>query len=425
MSRVSPRHGDGLTWGLIPGVFALAAVAGVVAALPDRRVLCGLALAGGVPLFVGAGRPRLIVWVMGAGLLVSPTIWPLLASLGPVDIYVGDALVVVAGAAALARGKGGTRQRIAAVITLITIFGLARSDPAGDISFLRVMEPVIGGLALGLFLPPKYELWNDVRWMLLISIATIPLFGSTAGRWSGLSGGPNYVAVAAAVAVILGMTQRTAIMRVILVGAGLTGLAGARGIAAAIALVCGVAVLSVVRHKVMFFGRPRRISVFWVLMLGCGALFLMPLLRADTSLTLRVHSDQAALFWSAFQKVDPFVGAGWSAVDQATFTYTAMKDLHDVYLDLLAYLGVIGFALFAVLLTLLIRGADPVTRAIVVAVAVWSNTVGAFPGIGWGLLGLATAATISRRRGAEVAAPAGARAAPVAGTPAAGTPAAG
>lgn len=398
MSRTSQRDfarrmriaGSSLT-------LASATLLGALVAALDARVLGAIALLLIIPLFIVTGPTRLVVWVMGAGSLVAPTIWPLLASVGKTDIYVGDVLLVLSTTTALAHQKARRRHKIALIATFFMVFGLLRSGPAGAISFIRIMEPIIGGIALGSFLPAKYDLWRDVRWMCLIIIATGPLFGPLSQRWTGLSGGSNETALIAAVTVILGVTQRHPAMRFVLVGAGLTGLAGARGIAATIALFAGLATFSVVaRHRRASLQRIRRISPILACSIGLPALFVLPLLRPDLMVTLKVHAAQAELFGDAFRKVNPLIGAGWSDADQATFSYTVLKDLHDVYLDVIVYLGIPGILLFAALVLVALRSADPLTRAILITVLTWLNTVGAFPGAGWGVLGLTIAVAVSR-----------------------------
>lgn len=377
-------------------LLGMAILFGVMVATLGGKTLFVVVLSVATILFIIAGRTRLVVWVMGAGFLVAPTTWPLLASLGPIDVYVGDLLLAVATVAALIRTKTSAQSKIVFVLVLFIVFGVARSEPTGIISFLRVVEPIIAGVALGLFLPPKYDLWRDVRWMCLTIIATTPLFGSMTSRWSGLSGDANSIALIASVTVILGITQRDVVTRTLLVAVGLTGLIGARGITATIALVAGIATLSILGQKVMFLGKLRRISASLVLAFSCTAALLIPLLRVDGALTLKVHIDQASLFWNAFANVNPFVGGGWDSTDPAVFTYTILKDLHNVYLDMIIYLGVLGVTLFGMLLVLMMRGSDPVTRAVLITAVVWLNTMGAFPGVGWGIIGLTIAMAISR-----------------------------
>ena len=94
------------------------------------------------------------------------------------------------------------------------------------------------------------------------------------------------------------------------------------------------------------------------------------------------------------------VGGGWSQVDPTalmdTYRYTHLEGLHNVYLDIAVYLGIIGSGMFLMLLWHTWRPRDLVTRAVLVATVVWFNTTGAFPCAGWGVLGLAVAASTCR-----------------------------
>ncbi|MFD8531167.1 hypothetical protein ACFV0L_27480 [Streptosporangium canum] len=387
-----------------------AALLSAMVAREQTEVLGWAALLVGVPLFVFAAPARLIVWVMALCVLSVTAVWPTLTSVGGVDVNAGDALLLLTAVAALVRAKDGTRHVLIAVIALFVVFGVARSELSGAVAFLRVVEPLIAGVAVGLYLRPGTDLWRDARWICVLMIATVPLVSDFDGRWAGFPGGPNEIGLVSAVVTVLGAAERNRAVKLLLIGAGLTGLVGSRGIAATVALIAGLVMLTrVSRSGWLARMRLRRVHPLVIVLFGILAVTFVPVIRPDLSTTVDIHAAQAGVFGQLFAKTDPLVGSGWATVDRSAFASTPYEGLHDVYLDIAAYLGVVGIALFALLLWLAMRAADPLTRAVLAGVAVWFNTTGAFPGPGWGILGLVIAAALchARLHAAEPAGPAG------------------
>ncbi|MET8383673.1 hypothetical protein ABZV14_11810 [Streptosporangium canum] len=397
-----------------------AAVLGAMVARDQMEVLAWAVLFVGVPLFVFAAPARLIVWVMAFCVLTVTAVWPRLTSVGGADVNAGDAVLLLTAAAALIRAKAGMRYVLIPVIpvlAVLVVFGVARSEFSGAVAFLRVVEPLIAGVAVGLYLRPGADLWRDARWICVLMIATVPLVSDFDGRWAGFPGGPNEIGLVSAVVVILGAVERNRPVKLLLIGAGLTGLVGSKGIAATVALIAGLVMLTrVSRSGWLARTRMRRVNPLVIVLAGILAVTFVPVVRPDLATTMDIHAAQAGVFGQLFAKTDPLVGSGWGTVDRGAFAFTPYEGLHDVYLDITAYLGVVGIALFVLLLWFTMRAADPLTRAILVSVAVWFNTTGAFPGPGWGILGLVVAAALCHAR-LRAAGPAGPTGVPVPALP--------
>jgi hypothetical protein len=387
----------------IAGVMASVSLAALAAASPGHAL--GILLLTGAALFVITARPGLIVLVMTMAAVIHPSAWPPLGALWGGTFHFGDATFVVVCFAALLRCRSVPRAPVLKVLAAFLLFGLLRSVTAhgfeNALSFLRVMEPVIAGAVVSLSLPRDFDLWRWARWGLLGALATVPLFGSTMDRWYGLPGGSNEVALVAAVLVVIGAAESNKAARALFVASGLVGLLGARGIGAAAGALAGLAVLALGRSKqVQSVGTKRGINLLVFACAAAAAFLLIPVIRPDMHLTLQIHTLQAESFWGAFEATNPLVGSGWSQVDPTalmdTYRYTHLEGLHNVYLDIAVYLGLIGSGMFLMLLWHTWCPRDLVTRAVLVATVVWFNTTGAFPCAGWGVLGMAVAASACR-----------------------------
>lgn len=376
------------------------AIAGVVASVPLTALAAAnpghalvILLLTGAALFVIIAGPGLIVLATTIVAVIHPTAWPELGKLWGGTFHYGDAAFVVVCFAALLRCTSAPRAPVLKVLTAFLLVGVARSATAhgleNTLSFLRVMEPVIAGAVVSLSLPREFDLWRWARWGLLGALAAVPLFGNTIDRWYGLPGGSNEVGLVAAVLVIIGAAESNKIAKTLFVASGLVGLFGARGIGASVGALAGLAVLSLGRSKrVQNVGARRGINLLVFACAAASAFLLIPVIRPDMHLTLQIHKLQADSFWGAFEATNPIVGGGWSQVDPTalmdTYRYTHLEGLHNVYLDIAVYLGIIGSGMFLMLLWHTWRPRDLVTRAVLVTTVVWFNTTGAFPCAGWG-----------------------------------------
>lgn len=390
----------------IAGVMASVPLAALAATSPGHAL--GILLFAGTALFVITAGPGPIVLVMTAAAVIHPTAWPPLGALWGGTFHYGDATLLVVCATALLRCTSAPRAPVLKVLTAFLLFGVVRSATAygldNTLSFLRVMEPVIAGAVVSLSLPRDFDLWRWARWGLLGALATVPLFGNTMDRWYGLPGGSNEVALVAAVLLVIGAAEPNKFARTLFVASGLVGLFGARGIGAAAGALAGLAVLALGRSKrVQGVGAKHGINLLVFACAVTSAVMLIPVIRPDMHLTLQIHTLQAESFWGAFEATNPMVGSGWSQVDPTaltdTYRYTHLEGLHNVYLDIAVYLGIIGSGMFLMLLWHTWRPRDLVTRAVLVATVVWFNTTGAFPCAGWGVLGMAVAASACRTPG--------------------------
>ncbi|WP_067021503.1 GNAT family N-acetyltransferase [Streptomyces dysideae] len=359
----------------------------------------------GAVFVIVAAPPRIVLILAAVVALVSPTAWPSMGDLGGATVRLGDLLVLLIGITCLVRPRPDRHMPVLRAMGALLIFGVLRSSLAGGIptvsSFLRVMEFVVAGAALGLFLPRGFDVWRRARWVLLGVLVTVPLSGYTSTRWSGLPGGPNEVALLAAVLVVLGFAEGSKPVKCLLVFSGLLFLFGSRGIAASAGGLVGLAVLSMHRRgHFRWRSQQGRINPLVVIGVAVGTVFVLPVIRPDMGVTLKVHSLQATSFGPAFAATNPLVGGGWSLVNREAlvdaYRQTNIMGLHNVYLCMAVFLGAIGLAMFLMLLWCAWRHGDRVTRAVLVTVAVWFNTIGAFPGAGWGILGLVVAACASQ-----------------------------
>lgn len=357
-----------------------------------------------VVLFMVVAPPWLIVLMTAAVVAISPTAWPRLGELGGADVYLGDVLLVLFSLTALLRARRHPGMPVLGAVGAFVLYGLVRgilgSDAESTVTFLRVMEPVMAGAAVGVFLPRGLGLWHTARWALLGVLATVPFSGDTRIRWSGLPGGPNEVALVAAVLVVLGVAATSKPVRSLFVLGGLWGLVGSRGITALAAALAGVAVLSLGWSRWVRRGEKGPVHPLTIACAAIAACLLVPRIRPDLDVTIYVHTAQAQSFWSSLASTNPLIGGGWSVQDSealaGAYRLTDLRGLHNVYLDTPVFLGVVGLGLFLLVLWRAWRSGDLITRAVLVTVAVWFNTTGAFPGVGWGILGLVVAACASQ-----------------------------
>ncbi|WP_128381975.1 hypothetical protein [Streptomyces cavernae] len=374
-------------------------------AVPEPDLALGILLIAAAALFVVTARPGLIVLVTTAVTVIHPSVWPQLGTFSEYVVHFGDVCLLVVCATVLLRYARLHRTPVLLLLALLVLFGVTRNalsnGSESTASFFRVMEPVIVWAVVGRSLPRDFGLWRWARWSLLGVLATVPLFGDTAYRWSGLPGGPNEVALIAAVLVVLGAAESSPAARTLFLVSGVIGLFGARGIGASAGALAGLAVLAIGRREQLRAMRTTRgIRLLVLVGAAVSAFLFIPRIRPDLHITLWVHTSQAESFWGAFGAANPLVGSGWSQMDSDalmdTYRITHIAGLHNVYLDIAVYLGMVGSVLFLMLLWHIWRPGDLVTRAVLCATAVWFNTTGAYPCAGWGMLGLAVAAASCR-----------------------------
>ncbi|MGW5851219.1 hypothetical protein ACWFQ8_25285 [Streptomyces sp. NPDC055254] len=407
---------------IVPVLFALLVWAG------RTELALSILLPSAAVLFMAIAPPWLILLMTAVVVVISPTAWPHLGVVGGADVYLGDALLVLFSLAGLLRIRDRSSRPVLGAVGAFVLYGLVRDVLGGHaestMTFLRIIEPVMVCAAVGLLLPRGFDLWRTARWALLGVLATVPLFGDTRIRWSGLPGGPNDVALVAAVLVVLGVATTNKPLRALFVLSGLWGLVGTRGITASLAALAGVAVLSLGRRQQARSGERGLLHPLTLACAATVACLAIPKIRPDLDVTLYVHTTQAQSFWSAMASTNPLIGGGWSSVDSealvSAYRHTYLLGLHNVYLDMAVFLGGVGVGLFLLVLWRAWLTSDRLTRAVLVVVAVWFNTTGAFPGVGWGILGLVVAACAGR---ASPSAPSGGVAPPQAVTdPAAPVP---
>ncbi|MGW5667236.1 hypothetical protein [Micromonospora sp. NPDC003776] len=390
------------SWAVL--VLGTGLAAGAIGGSGRTELVAAAALAIVAFLFVLTAPVGLIILTWCIGALVSPSNLPRLATISGVELYLGDLLLVVSAIAALrhlARKRRSAPIYGAPVVLTASIvaLGLVTSDVSGRLSLLRVFLPVIAGLVIGLALPGGDDLWRVARWVFPALIITVPLVGGmSTPRWSGLAGGSNETALIAAITLVLGVAQRSRAAKVLLLSIGLAGLIGAKGITALLAALVGIAVLRRAHASRWASHLARFARSVPVAVLAAAALLLIPVVRPDVLTTVREHVRQAAGFSQAYgNQGNLLVGTSWSKEDDRAFADTAVKGLHNTYLDITLFLGLFGILLFLLLLYAVIWRADALTRAVACVVAVWFNTIGAFPGPGWGVLGLVIGATLAER----------------------------
>ena len=359
-----------------------------------HSTVSGLLVLGVAAWVIFAAPLRVVVWVAGAGALVAPTTWPVIASAAGVDLYVGDGLLLVAGVAALVRRKRGLWLGMLGLVAAIFALVLVRSDLVGVIAFGRIIAPVVVLLLVAWVTPRGYDFWRDFRWGAVVVLASIPLTdGLAASRWTSIAGGPNETALIAAVALVLGFTHKASLWRYGLILAGAAALVGTSGIAGTVGAVAGVIVYSV-SSRGLHLGKGSPIVALWLIL---TAVFVVPLVRPDMATSVAAHVFQARAFVEIVLGGDPFFGAGWANVHVSAFTGSDILGLHNVYLDVMAFTGLIGSLVFAAILVVTWRQGDVVARSVLAVWLVWVNTTGAFPGVTWGVLGLILAAVACTR----------------------------
>lgn len=356
--------------------------------------LVGIALAiVGAVAFAATAQPVLLVVTFAVAALVEPTSWPPLVGLGGVTVYLGDLLLLLATLTALLyRGRSApanTRRILALLLALLLLWVTVRSSIEGSVAFARVAAPVAAALALTLALPAEFDVLRPVRWVILVGYATIPLLGSTSGRWSSLAGGPNETALVAASGLVIAARVRSPLLG----AASLAVLAGTRSISGATAALVGLLVLTLASRGSALHKTGRLVVVGWLMVF---AIAVLPLLRPDVGVTIAAHTYQANQLREVLASGDLLLGTGWANIDEALFR-SDILGLHNVYLDVLAFSGVIGLTLFISLLVVAWRRSTPPGRALLAVWAVWINTTGAFPGAAWGVLGLVLAACVLGR----------------------------
>ena len=380
-----------LFWPLVAGA---GVIGGWLATQPTGLLATWVAVVL-VVLVIFTGSPRLVVWLAGIGVLVDQGQWPIVAGAAGVDIYVGDLLALVAVAASLAQARQRSFwRRGMLLLALLLAWAVLRSDSVGQVAFARILLPLGVMLAVARLLPEGYDLRRDLRWFALAVLISVPLVeGGPASRWTSIAGGANETALIGAIAIALGFTYVGAWRYLLwLVGAALiVGTAGITATIATVAVILYYAVAS--KRSTVRLGRGSLLLAIWIVLV---AVFAVPLLRGDISTTLNAHLFQVDKLSAVLRSGDPVFGTGWTSINLAIFNNTDVIGLHNVYLDVLAYLGAVGLLLLLALLVAIWRRGDVVTRALLVVWIVWVNTTGAFPGTAWGVLAfvLASAAVL-------------------------------
>lgn len=380
----------------------LLAPCGVAAGWLGTQPSSTIALVGAVVaafLVVFVAPPRVVVWVAGAGVLVSQGSWgEPFTSVSGADLYAGDMLAFVAVAASVVQ----RRQRKAwggALALVLLLWGWAwlRSDALGAVAFARLMTPLVALLLVVRLLPDGHDLRKDLRWFPLVVLASVFLLPDTSSldRWASIAGGANETGLIGALAIGLGCTY-PGWWRFWLWVTGATLLAGTAAITASIAAGAG-ALYWMTRRAVGGEGRQlgsrALVPVLWGLALGTVS---VRALRLDVTGTIDAHWFQVSQVGKVLSDGNPIIGTGWANVDRSAFFGSDVAGLHNVYLDVIAYLGIVGALLFLGLVVKAFRRADPTVRTLLVVWLVWINTTGAFPGTAWGVLGFILAAAALR-----------------------------
>lgn len=382
-----------------------------VAAVPCGLVAGYLATegAGWLPLLGGSAAalwlvlvapPRVVLWVAGAGALVSQGSWPLVTSIIGGDVYLGDLLALGAVVAALTRtGLRSWWRGPLVLVALLVGWAVLRSAPAGEISFARIMLPLVVMLVVVRALPDGHDLRRDLRWFPLAVLVSIPLLDAlSSSRASSIAGGPNETALIGGLGVVLAVTYR-GLWRVLLAVVGGLLLTAGAGVTALVATAVALIVYSVSRGAVA--GRRGRVPPIVAAWAIVAVAAVVPILRPDVWETIHAHLFQASKTSRVLAAGDPVLGSGWANVDQSAFFDTDVSGLHNVYLDFLAQLGAVGLTALVAMLVLAWRRGDSTTRALLVLWAVWVNTTGAFPGSAWGVLGFVLACAVLSDQVAE------------------------
>lgn len=359
-----------------------------------------------VALVVLGAPVRMVLWIAGTGVLVDQGTWQVVQSVGGLNIYTGDALAAIAVMAALAHTRHRTLWRAPLVlIIMLSTWAALRSEQLGLIAFGRILFPLVAMLFVVRIIDEKhYDLRQDLRWFPLAALASVFLLsGASAGRWDSIAGGPNQTGLVAAVAIVLGFTYHGR-WRLILWATGALLLVGTASITASAAAVLGglfYAVSTKRTTRVRLGAGSPLLAIFAVIL----AVLVIPLLRLDLVSTTDAHLFQVSKFGRVLHDGDWLLGTGWASVDRSAFFDSDVLGLHNVYLDVFAYLGAVGFAVFFTLLLVIWLRADVVGRSLLVAWLVWVNTSGAFPGTAWGLLAFIVAFAALRERREPAAEP--------------------
>lgn len=391
-------------------------------------VACGLMVGAGAGYLIGTQRPFAAVALLSfaptvALLLIGPK--PVLCSValvamlagvqspgilsaGGVEVRLTDVVLLAVIAVVYLRTAPMNRGSLFWMTVAMVAWGVVRSFPEGlepTVAFLRLVLPLVGALAISRLIPPGFDAVRIIRWFAVASVLTLPLFGSVGGgRHRGLPGGPNELGLVAACLVILALALRKGTRwREGQIGLGLAGLALSGSIAAVLATVGGFIALGwwVPKNRL---GR-RITSVLALAVVAPLAFMTIQYLRPDYRQTLTVHTGQARGAAVIFESGNPLVGSGWGGVqeidaDSPSLRPQQVDDLgagpHNVYLDWLVNLGIIGLAMLLRWIALLLRATTLDVKAVVVVAAIWANSSGAFPGPLWGILGVVTILGLTR-----------------------------
>ena len=360
------------------------------------------ALAGGAILMTVPAE--WLLYSVIAILCIGATTLPVVASIGGIDLQVGDIALILVAATCLVRGPAMPRHsEIIVWAILLLTWGILRTMwvPFSISSYLRLFLPVLVMPLLVRVAPPGWRPWTALRIVAIVIVleAAVESLPALPARWGSIAGGPAETGLVSAVLVTLSAAMpKGDRSRLIGLMIGSIGILGTRSIMSAIAVAFALAYLAIARSGA---GTRRGLSV-----LAIGAL-VVTVFSATLALrqpsgagvpaaqTLEFHSRLAGQVSDAFAKVDPIIGGGWGASRSLTTTEGPTGQslaLHNVYLDWLVDLGITGLALLFVWLWVLFRAAELDGRIVVVTTAIWSNVANASPTIGWSMFAFVTLA---------------------------------
>jgi hypothetical protein len=386
-SRIAGFSGSPLpVIAVIPGCFLIGA-----AVATHRLPLVGVAAAAVVAVYVVVALPpRHLTAVAIAVTLVSVTRFPLLMSIGDVEIRLAEAFLMLIGVACFLRGRRIPEYDVYWWALLFIGWGAARfygPFPTGNIAFLKLAEPLIISLAISRVAPPTFDVWRVVRWVAVASVVTAPFFtANLLNRWSALVGEPNQHGLLSAILLVLALSLPPSRSRMLQIVIAAIGMLTSASITSTVAATAGVAATGLWTPR---SERARRaLSPAALITVIPVAFIVVSVLRPDILLTLSIHSGQAYAIIPVLSVINPIFGGGWT-FSAAYVTTLGLKlgSIHNVYLQLVADLGMIGIGFFVGLLVAAFRVCtDTRTRAVLVMLAIWLNSAGAFPGSPWGVL---------------------------------------
>jgi hypothetical protein len=372
---------------LVPGCLLIGA-----AIATHRLELVGMISAAAVLIYiVVALPPPHLTAVAIAVTFVDSSLTPTLLSFGDVNVGLGEVFLAVIGVAGLLRGRRIPEYDIYWWTLLFIGWGVFRfygGFPSANIAFLKLAEPLIISLAIARIAPVNFDVWRVVRWVAVFTVITAPLFTpNLLIRWNAVVGQPNQYGLVSAVLLVLALSLPPSRSRTFQVVIALVGMLTAASITSSLAATAGVLAAGLWTPRSQ---QARRALSPAALITVIPVVFIVvSVLRPDLLLTLSIHSGQAFAIVPLLTVINPIFGGGWTfSSAYVTAQGFRLLSIHNVYLQLLADLGLIGIGFFVGLLVTTFRVCTDVrTRAVLVVLAIWQNSAGAFPGSPWGVLG--------------------------------------